>query len=139
MELSRLRLGSRHSSASGFGEERAFSQKEKAENAMIDYFLSGFDGCCLNCPEEERRIICGSAIWCDRCLCLKGCEYYRLDLGSKRGYCEIRKQLLNELESECSENPEEFLRWLRQLKSKGIRIPKAVREMTETDRHVRLF
>ncbi|MCD5401848.1 hypothetical protein LR013_04605 [candidate division NPL-UPA2 bacterium] len=106
---------------------------------MIDYFLSGFDGCCLNCLEEERRIICSSGIWCDRCLCLKGCEYYRLDLGGKRGYCGIRKQLLDKLESENLENPEGFLRWLKQLKSEGIRIPKAVREMTERDRQVSYF
>jgi len=44
--------GYKGSPASGLGAERASSsQKEKAENAMIDYFLSGFYGCCLNCPE----------------------------------------------------------------------------------------
>jgi len=105
---------------------------------MIDYFLSGFDGCCLNCLEEERKIICGSEMWCDRCLCLS-CQYYRKDLNSGKGYCGIRKQFLDELKSEYLENPDGFRRWLKQLRSQGIRVPKVVQEMTKSDQQAKLF
>lgn len=106
---------------------------------MIDYFLSGFDGCCLNCPEEERRVICGDAIWCDRCLCLKGCEYYVAGSGSRKGYCSIRKQLLDELKSDYDVNPKELLSRLKQIKSQGIRVPKAVREIVDRVQQPKLF
>jgi hypothetical protein len=105
---------------------------------MIDYFLSGFDGYCLNCLEEERKMICASGMWCDRCLCLS-CQYYRKDLNSSKGYCGIRKQLLDELKSEYLENPDCFRRWIKQLKSQDIRVPKVVQEMTKSNQQAKLF
>ena len=106
---------------------------------MIDYFLSGFNGCCLNCPEEERRILCSGGNWCDRCLCLKGCEYYRRDAGIGKGYCSVRRDLLDWLEAECSANLVGVRSWLGQIKSQGVRIPKSVREITEIDQQTKLF
>jgi len=66
-------------------------------------------------------------------------EYYRLDLSGKRGYCGIRKQLLDELKSEYLENSDGFRRWLKQLKPQGIRVPKVVQEMTKSDQQLKLF
>jgi len=119
-------------------ERAAFGQRGRAKGAMTDYFLSDFDGCCLNCPEEERKIICGNGMWCDRCLCLKGCGYYQRDLDSDRGYCGIRKQLLDNLGLDYLQNPEEVRSWLKQLKVEGISIPRAVVEIVKDDRRTKL-
>lgn len=119
-------------------ERAAFGQRGKAKGAMTDYFLSGFDGCCLNCPEEERKTICGSGIWCDRCLCLKGCEYYQWDSASSTGYCGIRKQLLDELRFDYLQNPEAVRTQLRQLKVEGTRIPRAVMEIIKDNQQKKL-
>lgn len=105
---------------------------------MIDYFLSGFDGCCLNCPEEERKMICASGMWCDRCLCLS-CQYYKKDLNTGKGYCGTRKQLLDELKHAYLENPNGFRKWLKQLKCEGIRVPKVVQEMNKSNKQAKLF
>ena len=105
---------------------------------MIDYFLSGFDGCCLNCPEEERKIICGNGMWCDRCLCLS-CQYYRKDLNIKKGYCEIRKRLLDELKFKYLVNPDGFRKRCRQLESQAIRVPQAIHEIAKRGQQVKLF
>lgn len=92
------------------------------DDGEIDYFLSGFEGCCLNCPEEERTIICGSGIWCDRCLCLKDCKYYRKNL-NRKGYCAIRIELLSDLKEQYLRNPDKVGDWLRKLRSEGVRTP----------------
>lgn len=104
---------------------------------MIDYFLSGFDGCCLNCSSKERGIIgCYRGNWCDRCLCLKGCKYYRWDSESGKGYCGIRIELLNWLKVEYLDSAEHTLRWLSQLRREGIAIPKYVlEELRSLERH----
>jgi hypothetical protein len=96
---------------------------------MIDYFLSGFEGCCLNCPQEERKILCGNSVWCERCLCLKNCIYYRFNSKNKEGYCEIRIELLEECRMEYQRNPVDFNNWLKKLTAQGIQIPKVVREL----------
>ena len=106
---------------------------------MTDYFLSADDGCCLNCPKEEHKLICGGKIWCDRCLCLKGCEYYGRDLGDKRGYCGIRKELLNKLEADYIRNPQSFLNYLNSIKSQGIKVPRVLWEIVERKQQASLW
>jgi hypothetical protein len=60
-------------------------------------------------------------------------------LKHKKGYCGIRKQLLDQLKSNYFGNPGGFRRWFRALESQGVRVPKCTQEVSRGAEQAKLF